>query len=246
MPNFSFAARKLSILSGVALAVTLVPTSAFAQVEKYDIAGVRVGMSLSATKAAIANVNPKYEIIEKKDAGKVIALLAVYGDEVDQFIAVPDDAGVVWHIGRWQKPSEPMLPQTLDDALRKKYGTPSDDDDIGMGREVIWPFDWQGKQVSKRNCRRHEFYIYIGGGTQLALPIFPTECGGVITASYLFNYGKINDTIVPVVTRFSVEITDAKSRNDQIAAKKEATAREQQLRRKETEEKFLKVNPPTL
>jgi len=164
MSNFAIAARKLGIFLGAFFVVVLVPAETFAQVEKYDIAGVRVGMSPSAAKAAIAKVNPEYEITELKNKeGKVVRLDAehwlmrdlgnpvLHRDRVvDKFIALTNDAGVIWSIKRQQELAKPIPLKTLDDALKKKYGSPSPSKaDESM---LVWAFDRQGRQVSEKMC----------------------------------------------------------------------------------------------
>lgn len=237
----------------LAICLASVSPEAFAQVEKHDIAGVKVGMSLAATKDAIAKVNPKYVISEIKGTkGNVIALQAIvgfdYNNTDDEFLAVLKDDGTTWFIGRWQAPAEPILLETLNDALEKKYGAPSRRDSASFRS---WFFDRQGKQVSYENCGRQsaaDNYAIGGLNTRLYPPkTFSSVCGGVIAAAMTIDTRRLNNQPVHTVTRFYVQIAEVKSQYDEAAGRSEAAAREKKLREeKEREELLKKAKPPTL
>jgi len=236
-------------VAGLSAFFCFVSSQAFAQFEQHDIAGIKVGMSLSATKAAIAKVNPKYVITEiKGSGGNVIALQAIVGFDYDrtddEFFAALNETGVTWFIGRWQKPADPMPKETLSDALTKKYGQ------LSKAGYFIWSFDRQGKQVSLENCGNQETsgYGISGVRTHLAPPSrFSSVCGGIISASFRSENRYFNDKPVNVVTEFNVQIAEVKSQYDKASGSAEAAAKEKQLREEKAREELLKkAKPPTL
>jgi len=225
------------------------PHASAQQFQQHDIGGVKVGMSLSATKAAIAKVNPKYDITEiKGNGGQVIALQAIVGFDFDktddEFLAVLGDTGVTWFIGRWQKPAEPMLLETLDDALKKKYGSPSSTDrSVWYNSILLWYFDRQGKQATHENCGRQSGTGSGIGGlrTNLAPPSsFSSVCGGVIGAYIKVEAKRFNDKQILTIPSFFVQIAEVKSQYDKASSRDEAAAREKQLREEKEREELLK------
>lgn len=95
-----------------------------------DIGGVKIRAPLMAQRVLIEKLNPSYKISELKTTdGRVIGLEAVaregkYNDIVDHFIALQEEQGNVWFVGRNQVFSEgKYVPtKTLYDAFLQKYG----------------------------------------------------------------------------------------------------------------------------
>ncbi|CAM3927175.1 hypothetical protein [Paracidovorax anthurii] len=111
----------------------LITASAFAYSQPaLDIGGVKFGASLESQKAQMQKVNPQYQFSEiKTREGKVLGWQGIATNKNngvnDQLLALQDDNGKIWYLGRVQKFDEGMhIPHdTYLAALKEKYGEPS-------------------------------------------------------------------------------------------------------------------------
>ena len=212
-----------------------------------DIAGVAIGSSFNDQRAKIAQINPAYKLTDiKLRSGKtagVNAQVESNGRVVDQFVALQDDSGVIWFVGRAQalEPGGRIKPDVMVNSMVGKYGTYTELS-LGSGGPT-WQYDRQGK-------------LYQGGAAQgpcggtvgsampmgkvIAAPIvvpqtFPPKCGVEIMTWALQNEG--------MVSAFSVQIADSKRMYDQLTRQNNA---EEAARQKAMESESAKGNKPKL
>jgi hypothetical protein len=210
-----------------------------------DIAGVQIGAPLSAQKKEIEKANPSYQISDiRLTNGKTIGVKAIAeknGKQVDQFVAIQNDAGVVWFVARSQvlEQGSRIKYETLLDSLKEKYGMYTDIS-AGTGGPV-WYFDRQGKIYQgggKNPCSRGVItgsYRQVPGTTISVPSRFTETCGTEITSGI----GK--DSKDGMVNAFSVTIVDEKRMYDELNGK--SVAEENERRRKLEDEKSKNVKP---
>ena len=110
--------------------------------------GIQTGAPLAGQREAIAKLNPAYRVSDIKPAkGRPVkgvqAVAEKNGRVIDNFVALADDAGIVWFLGRARalEPGERMKQDALVHALVGQYG-PYTDLTAGFPR---WQFDRAGK-----------------------------------------------------------------------------------------------------
>lgn len=212
-----------------------------------DIAGVAIGSSFKDQRAKIAQINPAYKLTDimlrsGKTAG-VNAQAESNGRVVDQFVALQDDAGVIWFVGRAQalEKGARIKPDVLVNSMVEKYGTYSELS-IGSGGPT-WQFDRQAKRY-QGGAAQGPCGSSVGGsapmgkviGTPILVPqTFSPKCGIEILSWTLQNEG--------MVSSFSVQIADSKRMYDQINKQDNA---DEAARQKAIEAESAKGNKPKL
>ena len=212
-----------------------------------DIAGVAIGSSFNDQRAKIAQINPAYKLTDiKLTSGKtagVNAQVESNGRVVDQFVALQDDSGTIWFVGRAQalEPGARIKPDVLVNSMVEKYGTYTELTLGGGG--PTWQFDRQGKRY-QGGAAQGPCAGTIGSarsmGRVIAAPItvpqtFSPKCGIEINTWTLQNEG--------MVSAFSVQIIDAKRMYDQLTKQGNA---EEAARQKALEAEGAKGTKPKL
>jgi len=221
-----------------------------------DIAGVKLRMPLASQKALIEKVNPQYQFSEiKTGSGKVVGIEGVAVSAktkavVDQFLALQDDAGNIWFLGRAQKYEEgSYIPKaTFVAAFKEKYGTPTSlTPDSGT---FAWIYDRNGALKAPKaglgvcpstvggevTSPRTEMSKLRGDSLFLAVPsVFEPNCGIQMN-------GNLNTTYKDnMVVGSTIQIVDHKTRYDVLEKKKMA---EDAVRQKSLD--AMKDNKPKL
>jgi hypothetical protein len=201
-----------------------------------DIAGIRIGVPLAEQREAIAKVNSKYKLTDlQSKKGKVVGVSAVSADYNDKFLALAEEDGIVWFVGRKQsfKEGERIKEDALIDALKEKYGSSY----TYMGSSAVyWHFDRQGKiyQEGRKNpC------VDRGNPTDVigfSVPkTFAPDCG--ITIDAVLSTTPERD----LVHGFTVTIADMKRPYDRLVA--DAKAEEDERLRKLEAERAKNIKP---
>lgn len=115
-----------------------------------DIGGISIGAISSELRSSIVKMNPLFAVRDiKQSDGKVVGVQALYKQGAgwseitpDHFVAMHDDRGYTWFLGRAQKYEKGLRPthETTISALYEKYGAASYSD---SGR-VEWQFARSG------------------------------------------------------------------------------------------------------
>ncbi|MCA1324924.1 hypothetical protein [Herbaspirillum sp. alder98] len=212
-----------------------------------DIAGVAIGSSFNDQRAKIAQINPAYKLTDiKLTSGKTAGVNAQAesnGRVVDQFIALQDDAGVIWFVGRAQalEKGARIKPDVLVNSMVEKYGTYTELS-IGSGGPT-WQFDRQGKRY-QGGAAHGPCGNTVGGsapmGKVIASPILVPQSFSPKCGIEILTWAQQNDGMV---ASFSVQIADAKRMYDQI---NKQTNAEEAARQKAMEAEGAKGNKPKL
>jgi hypothetical protein len=219
---------KTAIISGFAIAAS----SVFAQTLP-DIGGVKIGTLLSTQKPLMEKVNADYQFSEiKTREGKVVGIQGIAENPKngvnDHMIALQDDSGKIWFLGRAQKYSEgAYIPKaTFLSALKQKYGTPTEitPDEQSM----LWAYDRNyaltAYKASIGMCPfgaggnvttpRTELSRLKGDGINISVPAaFEPNCG--IQLNVKLNRHHASNMIVGS----SIQIVDHKTRYDVLEKK---------------------------
>ncbi len=222
-----------------------------------DIAGIKLRMPLAQQKALVAKINPQYKVVDVKDArGNVAGIEGVAYDSdnrpQDQFIALQDEEGKVWFLGRVQKYGRGnYIPKdTFVTALNGKYGVPTE---VTPNNEIFnWIYDRNNALKDRRENRVCPGYAAgeVSGplaqevsklanswGISLKVPAsFRPTCGIQINGNLFTTVDDRN-----MITGSSVQIVDYKSRFDVI---NKARATQDAARQKERD--AMKDNKPKL
>jgi hypothetical protein len=246
--------KKIKMIKNIVLAGLLTACFAAHAETVPDIAGVKLRMPLASQKALIEKVNPQYQFSEiKTSTGKVVGIEGVAVSAktravVDQFLALQDDAGNIWFLGRAQKYEEGnYIPKaTFVAAFKEKYGTPTDlspdngnfswsydrNTTLQAPKTGTCPFGAGGSVTSPRT----EMSKLRNDSLYLAVPsVFEPNCGIVM-------HGKINAHYKDnMIVGSTIQIVDHKTRYDVLEKKKMA---EDAARQKELD--AMKGNKPKL
>jgi hypothetical protein len=212
-----------------------------------DISGVAIGSSFNDQRAKIAQINPAYKLTDiKLTSGKTAGVNAqaeIQGRVVDQFVALQDDSGAIWFVGRAQalEAGSRIKPDVLINSMVEKYGSYTELM-IGSGGPT-WQFDRQGKRYQGGGAQG-PCAGTVGSGRSMGKVIataiivpqtFPEKCGIEILTWAHQNEG--------MVSAFSVQITDSKRMYDQLTKKNNA---EEAALQKAREAESAKGNKPKL
>lgn len=192
-----------------------------------DIGGVKIRAPLMAQRALIEKLNPAYKISELKTRdGRVIGLEAVarvgsYGDVADHFVALQEERGNVWFIGRKQTLAEgKFVPvKTLHEAFLQKYGP------YTLAADGINKLEWHFHPTTaqrftnyKENTCQDSFTVMDGGlniNGMTAPTSFSSRCGLSIYTSF-YTWSKDPGLVVD----YEVKVVDRKPRFDELQRKK--------------------------
>lgn len=192
-----------------------------------DIGGVKIRAPLMAQRALIEKLNPAYKISELKTSdGRVIGLEALarvgmYSEVSDHLVALQEERGNVWFIGRRQILAQgKFVPvKTLYDAFLQKYGSYTLAAD-GLNK-LEWHFHPTTAQLfasSKENTCQDRFNLLDGGldiNGMTAPTSFSSRCGLSIYTSF-YTWPKDPSLVVD----YEVKIVDRKPRFDELQRKK--------------------------
>lgn len=225
-----------------------------------DIAGVGVGAPLASYKALMQKANPQFQFQEiKTTSGKVAGIEGIAFDDkfkkyiTDQFVALQDDEGVVWFVGRavkMQNSSSYILRENFLSSLVEKYGPPTSGDPRASIALPTWLWDRNGNFLPKKKddvCS--SFYVRAldsmnisklqNEGLVLTLPkTYQSTCGMMVDVSISAG-GRIDGK--ELISGYAVQIIDVKRKFAEIERKKAAT-------QSESQKKFegVKENKPKL
>jgi len=215
----------------------------------HDIAGIKIGLPLSTQRAAIAKLNPGYQI--KNLTGDFTGLEArAYGNSgsvTDQFLALQNDAGIVWYIARVQAADSEdsyFLKEALDKSLTEKYGV--EPGHLSFGG-YYWSFDREGNRHTLNNCiisrgYKLEWQETIGESLTRFVPnSFSGNCGSVIEAAYR-DVARERERL----SGLYISMYDAKGMYDKLAAESAAAAKERERLHNEAVEKARNAKLPQL
>jgi len=227
--------------------VSLLAFVATQAIAAMDIAGVQIGLPLSTQKAAITKANPSYQLTDiKLTTGKTAGITAIAkkdGKVIDQFVAIQNDAGIVWFVARAQELEKGarIKPEVLLNSLKDKYGTYTELS--GGSGGPMWQFDRQEKIYQGQHSTQGPCYAGIGAGastnipgTSISVPSkFTPTCGIEIETDVH------KDSADGMVSAFTVRIVDAKRMYDELNGK--ATAKENERKQRLEAEKTSNVKP---
>ncbi|MYM87119.1 hypothetical protein GTP91_07980 [Rugamonas sp. FT82W] len=225
-----------------------------------DIAGIRVGISVTEARQLLQKLNPAYKFtpITRIMSSEPLGLQASVGTDrtdkkgADFFSVLYNEAGIVWRIKREQTVTadKAILASTLIQSLTAKYdqaGGVAKYRDQG-NTNLAWSYDLAGRQlasfstnVNDSPCRPSSSY---GPSNPLSNNLSYTEkysptCAMTITAdSHAFRTGNQN-----MLDMYAVEITAPPLQHDAGALNAAAAAREQQ---KKNQENTVRDNKPQL
>ena len=218
-------------------------SSVFAQ-SLPDIGGVKIGVLLATQKPLMEKVNADYKFSEiKTREGKVVGIQGIAENKNnnvnDHMIALQDDSGKIWFLGRAQKyPEGGYIPTaTFISALKQKYGAPSDvtPDQLSM----LWAYDRNYALATNKahimcpsgaggnvTTPRTDLSRLKGDSINLAVPAaFEPNCGIQLNAKLNRHYGS------DMITGSAIQIVDHKVRYDVLEKKnnEEEAARKKAL-----------------
>jgi len=229
---------KTALISSLAIA----SSSIFAQALP-DIGGVKIGALLATQKPLMEKVNADYKFSEiKTREGKVVGIQGIAENKNnsvnDHMIALQDDSGKIWFLGRAQKyPEGGYIPKaTFISALKQKYGTPSDitPDEQSM----LWAYDRNyaltAHKASVGMCPhgaggnvttpRTDLSRLKGDSINLAVPGgFEPNCGIQLNAKLNRHYASdmiVGSAIQIVDHKVRYDVLEKKSNEEEAARKK--------------------------
>lgn len=192
-----------------------------------DISGVRIGSSLDEARIAIKMANRSFVLSPFIDDGEMIGVTAIAAPRAkraddgsaDEFVALQDNRGTVWFVGRYQRlaPGSRFSMDDLLASLNKKFGTPSNTPRTRY-YDYSWEYDRQGKLydgfANAGPCAGLVFSRPHLPGMSISAPEeFPSKCGMQVR---LTNFLEENG----LVSYFTLTVVDAKRRYDQLNAVK--------------------------
>lgn len=203
-----------------------------------DIAGVKLGIPLSAQKTLIAKANPAYQLEDVKlRNGVVVGVTGVARKNkkiVDQMVVLQDKTGIVWFVTRGQTfdKGDRLKADAFAASLKEKYGPVT----RVFGSTLTWSYDRSGKQAHGDSYDLPCAAIWGSGtnyssvgGMQLNIPSrFDQKCGIALMADAGSDRDDDKDGMI---SSFSVSMVDAARQYDEINAKEssEAAAHKQLL-----------------
>lgn len=208
-----------------------------------DIAGVRIGSTLSEASIAIKRANRAFSLRPLKYAsGEVAGLTAVIGQggherkqgAADEFAVLQDHRGKVWFVGRYQRmvPGSRIGLDALLASLSKKFGEPALRTASGRNgaSSRAWDTDRAGKRIDPSQtgspCDAIGFERPFIEGVNIRAPVhFPGNCGRRIALSNL----SVEDGLVNEFTLHVIDVAVAsQSIRREEADRKAALERERQ------------------
>jgi hypothetical protein len=212
----------------------------------HDIAGVRIGATLSEASIAVKRANRAFAMTPLKDeAGEVAGLTAVIGPgpgpgpgdwqrserAADEFVVMQNAQGKVWYVARYQRlePGSRLGMDALLAALSAKFGAPARRNGILHLRTktYVWDTDRAGNKVDPEDrdspCDGTDFSRPPIAGVHIRQAIrFPAQCGVRI----MLSDERVDDGLV---SEFTLSAIDVKTASD--ALRLERRARDAELER---------------
>jgi len=224
-------------ISGLAVAASAISAQALP-----DIGGVKMGTQLATQKPLIEKINADYKFSEiKTREGKVVGIQGIAENNShvsDHFIALQDDSGRIWFLGRAQKyPEGSYIPKaTFLSALKQKYGIPSS---VTPDEQTfLWAYDRNYALMDRKSSSgacpstaggnvttsRTDLSRLKGDGISLAVPGgFESTCGIQLNANLNRHYNAdmiVGSSIQMVDHKVRYDVLDKKNSEEEAARKK--------------------------